>query len=70
MNMGILSIFTFYIDMSFQKIDTSLKDCYIIEPQVFGDERGFFLESYSTQAFADRDIHSVFVQDNHSRSKK
>lgn len=56
--------------MSFQKIDTSLKDCYIIEPQVFGDDRGFFLESYSTQEFADMDIHSVFVQDNHSRSKK
>ena len=56
--------------MSFQKIETTLKDCYIIEPQVFGDERGFFLETYSSQAFADIDIHSVFVQDNHSRSKK
>ncbi len=56
--------------MSFQKIETTLKDCYIIEPQVFGDERGFFMETYSSQAFADIDIHSVFIQDNHSRSKK
>lgn len=56
--------------MSFQKIETTLKDCYIIEPQVFGDERGFFLETYSKQGFVDIDIHSVFVQDNHSRSKK
>lgn len=56
--------------MSFTKSPTSLKDCYIIEPQVFGDERGFFMETYSSQAFADIDIHTVFVQDNHSKSKK
>lgn len=56
--------------MSFTKIPTSLSGAFIIQPQVFGDERGFFMETYSAQAFADIDIHTEFVQDNHSKSKK
>ena len=43
----------------------------ILEPRVFGDERGFFLESYNQKAFDDAVGHEVrFVQDNHSRSAK
>lgn len=42
----------------------------IIEPQVFGDERGYFLESWNAQKFADADLGIAFVQDNHSRSQK
>ncbi|PIP28406.1 MAG: dTDP-4-dehydrorhamnose 3,5-epimerase [Candidatus Moranbacteria bacterium CG23_combo_of_CG06-09_8_20_14_all_35_22] len=54
--------------MQFQK--TKLKDAYIIKPQVFGDHRGFFLESYSKKKFEQEGINTEFVQDNHSRSEK
>jgi len=50
--------------------DAALSDVKIIEPQVFGDERGFFLESWNARAFADFGIDAQFVQDNHSRSCK
>jgi dTDP-4-dehydrorhamnose 3,5-epimerase len=56
--------------MAFTKIPTSLQDCYIIEPQVFGDARGFFMETYSVIEFEKIGIHTHFVQDNHSKSKK
>lgn len=50
-------------------IPTTIPDVIIIEPQVFGDDRGFFFESYNQQAFADKaGITHTFVQDNHSRS--
>lgn len=42
----------------------------IIEPRVFGDDRGFFLESWSESAFARAGLDLNFVQDNHSRSQK
>jgi dTDP-4-dehydrorhamnose 3,5-epimerase len=42
----------------------------ILEPRVFGDERGFFLESYNARSFAGLGIDEAFVQDNHSRSRK
>lgn len=48
---------------------TPLNDALVIEPAVFEDERGFFLESYSERAFAAAGIHERFVQDNHSFSK-
>jgi len=52
-------------------ITTPLKDCVIIEPKVFGDDRGFFLESYQEQRYlAQAGIKESFVQDNHSRSVK
>ena len=52
-------------------IQTKLPGVLIIEPRVFGDERGFFFESYNEQAFADKaGITLKFVQDNHSRSLK
>ncbi|MGC0834946.1 dTDP-4-dehydrorhamnose 3,5-epimerase [Pantoea agglomerans] len=52
-------------------IDTKITDVKIIEPKVFGDERGFFLESFNQSIF-DNAVgrHVDFVQDNHSMSKK
>ena len=50
---------------------TSLPDVLLIEPQVFGDERGFFFESFNERAFAEKTgIQARFVQDNHSRSAR
>ena len=52
-------------------IKTKLKDCVIIEPKVFGDERGFFLETFQADRYVDlAGISLPFVQDNHSRSSK
>jgi dTDP-4-dehydrorhamnose 3,5-epimerase len=52
-------------------IKTKLKDCVIIEPKVFGDERGFFLETFQVDRYADlAGISLPFVQDNHSRSSR
>ena len=52
------------------KISTSLPGVVILEPRVFGDERGFFLESYNEKAFAELGIEERFVQDNHSSSRQ
>lgn len=50
---------------------TPIKDLLIIEPKVFGDDRGFFFESYNQRQFAEAIGREVeFVQDNHSRSVK
>jgi len=49
-------------------IPTRLPEVLIIEPRVFGDERGFFLESWNASAFDEAGISLDFVQDNHSRS--
>jgi dTDP-4-dehydrorhamnose 3,5-epimerase len=49
-------------------LDTPIKDVVLIEPQVFGDARGFFLETWQSQKFAAAGIAASFVQDNHSRS--
>jgi dTDP-4-dehydrorhamnose 3,5-epimerase len=51
-------------------VDTDLPEVKIIEPKVFGDDRGFFLESWSARAFAEAGIDADFVQDNHSRSAR
>ena len=53
-----------------QKISTSLPGVVILEPRVFGDERGFFLESYNKKVFAQLGIEERFVQDNHSSSRR
>jgi dTDP-4-dehydrorhamnose 3,5-epimerase len=55
---------------SFHKIETSLPGVTILEPRVFGDERGFFLESYNERGFAEVGIPQQFVQDNHSSSRR
>lgn len=52
-------------------IQTTIPDLLIIEPKVFGDDRGFFFESFNRRKFAERIGRDVdFVQDNHSRSVK
>ena len=51
-------------------IPTAIPDVLIIEPKVFGDQRGFFFESYNRRAFESHGIPCEFVQDNHSRSAK
>jgi dTDP-4-dehydrorhamnose 3,5-epimerase len=53
-----------------KKISTSLPGVFILEPRVFGDERGFFFESYNRQSLADAGITEDFVQDNHSCSSR
>jgi dTDP-4-dehydrorhamnose 3,5-epimerase len=55
---------------AFVKISTFLPGVVILEPRVFGDERGFFLESYNEKAFAELGIEERFVQDNHSSSRQ
>lgn len=52
-------------------IDTKIPDVKIIEPKVFGDERGFFLETYHANRYQELlGLNLTFVQDNHSRSAK
>jgi dTDP-4-dehydrorhamnose 3,5-epimerase len=52
-------------------IETALPEVLILEPKVFGDERGFFYESFNAKAFeAATGLNRQFVQDNHSRSQK
>jgi dTDP-4-dehydrorhamnose 3,5-epimerase len=53
---------------SIKKIETSLAGVLLLEPRVFGDDRGFFLESYNERVFAEIGIRERFVQDNHSYS--
>jgi len=54
----------------FKRIETGIKDLVIIEPTVFGDNRGFFMETYSKKDFQEIGLNMDFVQDNHSKSKK
>ncbi len=50
---------------------TAIADVLLIEPEVFGDERGFFFESYNARSFRrDTGLEVTFVQDNHSRSSR
>ena len=52
-------------------IPTSLNDCFLIEPKIFEDSRGFFLEDYNQERYNKAlGIQDFFVQDNHSRSAK
>lgn len=55
---------------NFNFIKTKIKDLYIIEPKVFGDDRGYFMESYNKKDFEEAGLDMVFVQDNESKSKK
>ncbi len=56
--------------MSMKIIETKISDVKLIEPSVFGDERGFFMETWNEKAFQEAGINATFVQDNHSRSVK
>jgi dTDP-4-dehydrorhamnose 3,5-epimerase len=51
-------------------LETSLAGALVLEPKVFADDRGFFLESYNETAFQEIGIRDKFVQDNHSYSKR
>jgi dTDP-4-dehydrorhamnose 3,5-epimerase len=51
-------------------IPTAIPDVLILEPKVFGDERGFFYESWNERTLKALDIDVTFVQDNHSKSAK
>lgn len=51
-------------------IETDLPGVLILEPRVFGDERGFFLESWNARTFEQAGLPMQFVQDNHSRSAR
>jgi len=53
-----------------QKVDTSLPGVFELRPKIFGDARGFFMETYHRTKFADLGIKDTFVQDNHSCSAK
>ncbi|WGS63889.1 dTDP-4-dehydrorhamnose 3,5-epimerase [Marinitoga aeolica] len=54
----------------FKKIETPIEGLYIIEPTVYGDNRGFFMESWNKKEFQEIGLNMEFVQDNHSRSTK
>jgi dTDP-4-dehydrorhamnose 3,5-epimerase len=56
--------------MGMKVTKASLEGVLILEPRVFGDGRGFFLESYSARVMAEADIKAPFVQDNHSYSQR
>ena len=51
-------------------IKTKIEGLYIIEPKVFGDQRGYFMETYNEKKFKEHGLDYVFVQDNQSKSKK
>jgi len=56
--------------MSVKIISTRIPEVVIVEPEVFGDSRGFFLETYHAKKYAKQGLSQTFVQDNHSRSMK
>jgi dTDP-4-dehydrorhamnose 3,5-epimerase len=55
---------------SMKVVDTQIPDVKIIEPKVFGDERGFFLETFRDDWFREHCADVTFVQDNHSKSSQ
>lgn len=54
----------------FKKMETLIQGVYIIEPTVFGDNRGYFMETYSKNEFEEIGIYNDFIQDNQSKSKR
>lgn len=55
---------------NFNFVETKIRDLYIIEPKVFGDARGYFMESYNAEHFKEAGLTMDFVQDNESKSSK
>lgn len=51
-------------------VETAIPDLLIIEPRVFGDDRGFFMETWNASAFREAGLDLTWVQDNHSHSQK
>jgi len=56
--------------MPFEFIKTEIPEVIIVKPKVFGDERGFFMETFKRSDFEKAGIDTDFVQDNHSKSKR
>lgn len=54
----------------FERIETHIQGLYVIKPTVFGDQRGFFMESWNKREFENIGIRCDFVQDNHSKSRR
>lgn len=54
----------------FQFIETKIKDVYIVEPTVYGDHRGYFMETYNEEEFSKAGLKYSFIQDNQSSSQK
>ncbi|WYP26048.1 dTDP-4-dehydrorhamnose 3,5-epimerase [Alkalihalobacillus sp. FSL W8-0930] len=52
-----------------KKVETKFEDAFLLEPNVFGDHRGFFMESYNKDTFTSLGIDIEFIQDNHSLSQ-
>ena len=63
------SIFNFQFSIIMKVIETEIEGVFILEPRVFGDDRGYFLESFSLKHFVEKVSKTVFVQDNESKSK-
>lgn len=59
-----------YYMSKFNFIETKIKDVYIVEPTLFGDARGYFMETYNYDEFCKAGLSMKFVQDNQSCSKK
>lgn len=53
-----------------QVVETGFPGLLVLEPKVFEDERGFFMETYNKKVYAEHAIHYDFVQDNHARSEQ
>jgi dTDP-4-dehydrorhamnose 3,5-epimerase len=53
-----------------RRVQTRLDGPVLLEPDVFGDERGFFVETYRSREWSEHGIPTEFVQDNHSRSRR
>jgi dTDP-4-dehydrorhamnose 3,5-epimerase len=53
-----------------QVVETRIKDVWLLQPKIFRDQRGYFLETYNERTFAELGIHYRFVQDNLARSRK
>lgn len=53
-----------------KKITTNIPDVFLLEPQLFGDQRGYFMETWRADAFADLGLDLPFVQDNQSSSSR
>jgi dTDP-4-dehydrorhamnose 3,5-epimerase len=53
-----------------RRLETKLDGVVLLEPEVYGDERGFLLESFSAAEWAELGVDAQFVQDNHSRSRQ
>ena len=67
----LVTAFVSYQCLKMEIIKTKIPDILIIKPQVFGDDRGFFFESFNQKQFTEKSgINTQFVQDNHSRSQQ